>query len=96
MRAQRVICKLCGSRGSIRNKREVQTAKGKRWICNDDARWIATEYAHLSHTWARPREGDTASSKRPGQVDTGGPQPSTDPETEDPFTLPMPFIKDLQ
>ena len=44
MRARRVTCKLCGARGSIRNKMKITKNGCEFFICMSDAAGIAAVY----------------------------------------------------
>lgn len=47
MRAKRVVCRLCGARGSVRNKMQINKAGKVYFLCMDDARGIAATVASV-------------------------------------------------
>jgi len=46
-RARRVSCKLCGARGSVRNKMEIHKSGKIYFLCLGDAKGIAETFASL-------------------------------------------------
>ncbi len=61
MRAKRVSCRLCKSRGSIRNKMAITKAGKTFYICLSDAKRITATYLELQHPGhVPPRDGRDA------------------------------------